>query len=431
MGKLDGKVAVVTGAARGQGRSHAVTLAKAGADIIALDICADIENVQYPLATPADLEETQRLVEKEDRRCVDRTRPTCASPRRCARPSTAGWPSSGGLDIVVANAGIAPLGPGLPGSAFLDTRERQLPRRGQRGHARPTRTCGRAPRSSPPARSPRCSGGVTDITQQGPGGAGYSLSKREVARFVHDLALALAPESIRVNAVHPGNVNTDMLHNPPMYKVFRPDLEDATREDFEPASAAMFPMPISWLEPQDISEAVLFLASDDARYITGQQLRVDGGVALKHTRGASPTRERSRGTRRLEGVAGAPDIKGREKKGRYERSVCTVLPRRVLVHDIDAAAGDFSGPDGGRSYLDRVASLRKSQLTSLSGVSRSHPWRPSGGTATPPVYFSANSRSGSARAGSGRPCAGRHRRPRPRPTARPRAARCTPRRNRR
>ena len=77
--------------------------------------------------------------------------------------------------------------------------------------------------------------GATDISQQGPGGAGYSLSKREVARFVHDLALALAPESIRVNAVHPGNVNTDMLHNAPMYKVFRPDLEDATREDFEPA----------------------------------------------------------------------------------------------------------------------------------------------------------------------------------------------------
>jgi len=78
-------------------------------------------------------------------------------------------------------------------------------------------------------------------------------------------------------------VNTDMLHNPSMYKVFRPDLEDVAREDFEPASAAMFPLPISWLEPRDISAAVVFLASDDARYITGQQLRVDGGVALKHT----------------------------------------------------------------------------------------------------------------------------------------------------
>jgi NAD(P)-dependent dehydrogenase (short-subunit alcohol dehydrogenase family) len=125
--------------------------------------------------------------------------------------------------------------------------------------------------------------GVTDIRQQGPGGAGYSLSKREIARFVHDLAMALAPESIRVNAVHPGNVNTDMLHNPAMYKVFRPELDEVTPEDFEPASAAMFPLPISWLEPRDISEAVLFLASDDARYITGQQLRVDGGCALKHT----------------------------------------------------------------------------------------------------------------------------------------------------
>jgi NAD(P)-dependent dehydrogenase (short-subunit alcohol dehydrogenase family) len=104
-----------------------------------------------------------------------------------------------------------------------------------------------------------------------------------VARFVHDLALALAPESIRVNAVHPGNVNTDMLQNPAMYKVFRPELDAPTREDFEPASAAMFPLPISWVEPRDISEAVLFLASDAARYVTGQQLRVDGGVALTHT----------------------------------------------------------------------------------------------------------------------------------------------------
>ena len=281
MGKLDGKVAVVTGAARGQGRSHAVTLAKAGADIIALDICADIESVQYPLARPADLAETQRLVEKEDRRCV-----TCQAdvrePAQVRAAVDGGVTELGRLDIVVANAGITALAPDLTGSAFLDTVNVNF------GGVLNVVTAAyphlRAGASIIATGSVAAMfRGVTDIRQQGPGGAGYSLSKREIARFVHDLAMALAPESIRVNAVHPGNVNTDMLHNPAMYKVFRPELDEVTAEDFEPASAAMFPLPISWLEPRDISAAVLFLASDDARYITGQQLRVDGGCALKHT----------------------------------------------------------------------------------------------------------------------------------------------------
>jgi SDR family mycofactocin-dependent oxidoreductase len=280
MGKLDGKVAVVTGAARGQGRSHAVTLAQAGADIIALDICGDIENVKYPLATPADLEETQRLVEKLDRRVVT-YQADVREPSQVRAAVDSGVRELGRLDIVVANAGIAPLGPGLPGGAFLDAVNVNFV-----GvvnlvtAAYPHLEAGASIIATGSVAA--MLRGATDIKQQGPGGAGYSLSKREVARFVHDLALTLAPESIRVNAVHPGNVNTDMLHNRSMYKVFRPDLEDVALEDFEPASAAMFPLPISWLEPRDISAAVVFLASDDARYITGQQLRVDGGVALKH-----------------------------------------------------------------------------------------------------------------------------------------------------
>jgi len=281
MGKLDGKVAVVTGAARGQGRSHAVTLAKAGADIIALDICADIESVQYPLASPADLAETQRLVEKEDRRAVT-FQADVREPSQLRAAVDGGVAELGRLDIVVANAGITALAPDLTGSAFLDTVNVNF------GGVLNVVTAAyphlRAGASIIATGSVAAMfRGVTDIRQQGPGGAGYSLSKREIARFVHDLAMALAPESIRVNAVHPGNVNTDMLHNPAMYKVFRPELDEVTPEDFEPASAAMFPLPISWLEPRDISEAVLFLASDDARYITGQQLRVDGGCALKHT----------------------------------------------------------------------------------------------------------------------------------------------------
>jgi SDR family mycofactocin-dependent oxidoreductase len=281
MGKLDGKVAVVTGAARGQGRSHAVTLAKAGADIIALDICADIESVQYPLASPADLAETQRLVEKEDRRCVT-SQADVREPAQVRAAVDGGVAELGRLDIVVANAGITALSPDLTGSAFLDTVNVNF------GGVLNVVTAAyphlRAGASIIATGSVAAMfRGATDLRQQGPGGAGYSLSKREIARFVHDLAMALAPESIRVNAVHPGNVNTDMLHNQAMYKVFRPELDEVTPEDFEPASAAMFPLPISWLEPYDISAAVLFLASDDARYITGQQLRVDGGCALKHT----------------------------------------------------------------------------------------------------------------------------------------------------
>jgi SDR family mycofactocin-dependent oxidoreductase len=281
MGKLDGKVAVVTGAARGQGRSHAVTLAQAGADIIALDICADIESVQYPLASVADLAETQRLVEGEDRRCLT-YQADVREPAQVRAAVDGGVAGLGRLDIVVANAGITALGPGLSGSAFLDTVNVNF--QGVVNVITAAYPHLRAGASIIATGSVAAMfRGVTDIRQQGPGGAGYSLSKREIARFVHDLALALAPESIRVNAVHPGNVNTDMLHNPAMYKVFRPELDEVTPEDFEPASAAMFPLPISWLEPRDISAAVLFLASDDARYVTGQQLRVDGGTALSHT----------------------------------------------------------------------------------------------------------------------------------------------------
>jgi SDR family mycofactocin-dependent oxidoreductase len=281
MGKLDGKVAVVTGAARGQGRSHAVTLAKAGAEIIALDICGDIEYVKYPLATLADLAETRQLVEREDRRCVT-YQADVREPSQVRAAVDGGVAELGHLDIVVANAGIAPLGAGLPGGAFLDSvNVNFLGVVNVVTAAYPHLRAGASIIATGSVAA--MLRGATDLNQQGPGGAGYSLSKREVARFVHDLALALGPESIRVNAVHPGNVNTDMLHSAPMYKIFRPELDEVTAEDFEPASAAMFPLPISWLEPRDISEAVLFLASDDARYITGQQLRVDGGSALKHT----------------------------------------------------------------------------------------------------------------------------------------------------
>ncbi|MGV9867757.1 mycofactocin-coupled SDR family oxidoreductase [Rhodococcus koreensis] len=281
MGKLDGKVAFITGAARGQGRSHAIALAAAGADVIAVDLCADIGSNRYALASTEDLEETRRLVEKEGRR----VHIAVADVRELAAltaAATAGVRELGRLDIVVANAGICPLGGDLPGQAFVDAVTVDL--------AGVVNTVAAAYPHLDAGASIIATGsvaglikGATDNPALGPGGAGYSHAKRGVANLVHDLALALAPEAIRVNAVHPTNCNTDMLHSQPMYNIFRPDLESPTRADAEAAFPAQQAMSIPWVEPGDISAAVLFLASDDARYVTGLQMKVDAGATLAST----------------------------------------------------------------------------------------------------------------------------------------------------
>lgn len=276
MGKLDNKVAVVSGAARGQGRSHAVSLAAEGASIIALDICADLDGNTYPLARPEDLEETARLVEKEGVRChtaiVD------------VRERAAVWTAIedavnelGHIDVVVANAGICAMGDGQTLQSWSDTIDTDLV----------------GVFNVIQASLPHVNDGASIIatgslaaqlgsaTNQGPGGSAYSLAKQMVARYVNDLSVQLATRMIRVNAVHPTNVNTDMLHNDGMYKVFRPDKDKPTREDAEASFPAMQAMPIPYIEPQDVSNAVVFLASDDSRYITGTQLRVDAGGFVK------------------------------------------------------------------------------------------------------------------------------------------------------
>jgi len=285
-GRVEGKVAFVTGAARGQGRSHALRLAQEGADIIAVDICEDIASNGYPLSNEEDLAETARLIEALDRRVFTRK----ADVRERSQLAAAvkdGVAEFGRLDVVVANAGICPLGGGVPPQAFLDAVSVDL-----------VGVINAVEAAFPylgAGASIICTGSVaglmsggTDNPQNGPGGAGYAHAKRGVARFVHDLALQLAPHSIRVNAVHPTNVNTDMLQSKPMYKVFRPDLEDPTREDAELAFPAMQPMPIGYVEPVDISNGVLFLASDEARYVTGLQLKVDAGALLASTSSGAP-----------------------------------------------------------------------------------------------------------------------------------------------
>lgn len=285
-GRVEGKVAFITGAARGQGRSHAVQLAREGADIIAIDICADIESNLYPLATVADLERTAELVRAEGKRII-----TCKADVRerseLAAALAEGLAEFGRIDIVVANAGICPLGKDVPPQAFMDvvavnlngvinTVEVTLPHLESGASIICTGSIGGLMK------------GGTDNPQNGPGGAGYTHAKRGVARFVHDLAQVMAPHSIRVNAVHPTNCNTDMFHSPPMYKIFRTDLENPTREDAERVYSRMQPMPIGFVEPEDISFAVLYLASDEARYVTGMQLKVDGGALLRSTNSGAP-----------------------------------------------------------------------------------------------------------------------------------------------
>lgn len=274
-GRVEGKVAFITGAARGQGRSHAVRLAEEGADIIAVDLLQDIETAPYPLATKEDLDETVRQVEALGRRIVARQ----ADVRVLAQLQAAldeGVAELGKLDIVVAQAGILTMGSNTP-QAFLDVVQVNL--------LGVINACTAADPHLGPGASIILTGstaallaGSVDIT--GAGGLGYAHSKRHVARFGHDLARVYAEQQIRVNVIHPTNVDTGMMDNDFMYHAFRPDLENPTREDMIPSLKTKSPMGVPWLSPHDISEAVLYFASDAARWVTGQQLKLDGGQLL-------------------------------------------------------------------------------------------------------------------------------------------------------
>ncbi|MFD4605488.1 mycofactocin-coupled SDR family oxidoreductase [Streptomyces sp. NPDC058464] len=275
MGRVQDKAVFITGAARGQGRAHAVRLASEGADIIAVDLCADIATNGYPLATEADLDETVRQVEKLGRRIVAR-RADVRDPAALKAAVAEGVAELGRLDAVVAQAGIAPLGPQQTAQAFLDAVtvdfngvvhavDAALPQLPDGGSIVAT--------GSIAALIPA----TVDNPANGPGGLGYSFAKRQVAAFVHDLATVLLSRRIRVNAVHPTNVNTDMLNSDLMYRSFRPDLENPTREDALPGFPATTGFGIPYVEPENVSDMVLFLVSDESRYVTGMQMRVDAG----------------------------------------------------------------------------------------------------------------------------------------------------------
>ncbi|HEX6453045.1 MAG TPA: mycofactocin-coupled SDR family oxidoreductase [Trebonia sp.] len=276
MGRLEGKVAFITGAARGQGRSHAIRLAQEGADIIAVDLCAQIDTVPYGMATPADLEETVKAVEALDRRIVA-AQADVRDYGALKKALDNGVAQLGKLDIVAANAGIFSMGmlAELTDQQWQDMIDVNLT------------GVWHAAKAAIPQLIEQGTGGSIVLTSSAAGLEGmpnighYVSAKHGVVGLMRTLALELAPHSIRVNSVHPTTVNTDMIQNETTYRMFRPDLENPTAEDAEAAFTSINALPIPWVEPVDISNAVLFLASDEARYITGVTLPIDAGELTK------------------------------------------------------------------------------------------------------------------------------------------------------
>jgi SDR family mycofactocin-dependent oxidoreductase len=277
-GRLEGKVAFITGAARGQGRSHAIRLAQEGADIIAVDLVKQIESVPYAMSRPEDLTETVKEVEALDRRIIA----TEADVRDFAALKAAvddGVAQLGRLDIVSANAGI-----------FSEGRSDELPEQTWQDMIDTNLTgVWHTAKAAIPHIKAGGRGGSIILTSSTAGLAGYEnfahyvAAKHGVVGLMRTLALELAADSIRVNSVHPTSVDTDMVNNEMTYALFAPDLppEERTKEALSPRFASMNALPVAFVEPVDISNAILFLASDEARYITGVTLPVDAGFGVK------------------------------------------------------------------------------------------------------------------------------------------------------
>jgi SDR family mycofactocin-dependent oxidoreductase len=270
---LEGKVAFITGAARGQGRSHAVRLARLGADIVATDRCADLETVPYPLADDEDLQETARLVEKEGRRCVA-ARADVRDEAALQAAVDAGLAEFGRIDVVVANAGIAPIFPDdvhTDATLWGDVIDVNLT--GVYNTVRLTVPAIIAGERGGSIVLISSTAGLKGNVHAAAGGFAYTAAKHGVVGLMRAYANELAPHSIRVNTVHPTGVATVMVENDTMaaYLASVP----------EAGSAMQNALPISLLAPGDISDAVCWLASDAARYVTGVTLPVDAGYLVR------------------------------------------------------------------------------------------------------------------------------------------------------
>jgi SDR family mycofactocin-dependent oxidoreductase len=271
MGTVEGRVAMVTGAARGQGRAHAIALAREGADVVVTDICADIGTVPYPLGTRAELDETVELVKAEGRRCL----PIVADIRETAAMEAAvaeAIGEFGHLDICVANAGVTGYGKfhelddatwddmiDVDLSGTFRTIRAVLPHMLERRYGRIIATSSMAGRM-----------GNANL-------AHYVAAKWGVIGMIKSLAMEVANKGITANAIAPAAVDTPMLHNPAMYELFCPDLDDPSRDDVAPRYRAMNRLGVAWMDPSEISRAVLFVAADDAGSMTGQVIEVSLG----------------------------------------------------------------------------------------------------------------------------------------------------------
>jgi SDR family mycofactocin-dependent oxidoreductase len=277
MGRLDGKVAFITGGARGIGRATAVKFAEEGADIIGVDILGPIPSATAPVSTPEDLAETVQLVEERDRRIVT-SQVDVTDEEALTRALADGVDRLGRLDIAVANAGIG--GPNVPveeypAQAFRDVVDVDL-----------TSVFLTAKAAIPHIRRTGDGGALVLISSalglRGiPNTVAYTAAKHGVVGLMKVLAQELAADRIRVNSVHPTNVDTTLIQNESAYKLFRPDLEDPGREDVAPAFQSLNLLPIPWIQPEDVAEAALYLAADSGRYVTGGTHRVDAGWNTK------------------------------------------------------------------------------------------------------------------------------------------------------
>lgn len=269
--RLEGKVALVTGAARGIGRAQAVRFAREGADIIAVDLCGPVDSVVTPPATPDDLHETAEMVS-----ALGRTASTHIVDVRdmdaLRAAADAGAESLGGIDVVCATAGISSAGSALE---LSETAWQTMLDVNLTGVWNTTR-------ATVPHLIERGGGSIILVSSiAGLKGlrsvAHYSAAKHGVVGLMRTLAQELAPHSVRVNTVHPTNVNTAMIQNEHVRATFVPHSPEPTQEEFANAARAMNLLDIPWVEPEDVANASLFLASDEARFITSVALPVDAG----------------------------------------------------------------------------------------------------------------------------------------------------------
>lgn len=275
MGTLDGKVAFITGAARGQGRNHAVALAGEGADIIATDIATQVETVSYPTSTADDLAETVRQVEAQGRRILA-SQVDVRDLAALTKAADDGAAELGRIDIVLANAGISTMAPTLEMDEQMWDTMIDINLTG----------VWKTIRAAAPHIVSGGRGGAIVITSSVAAlmtylnTPHYSAAKAGLVGMMRVLAKELGPQNIRVNSIHPTTVETDMILNEVTYRQFRPDLENPTRADFEEAATTVNTLPIPMIQVRDVTDAVLYLVGDSGRYITGTTHVLDAGSRL-------------------------------------------------------------------------------------------------------------------------------------------------------